>query len=328
MRCLARVAQGDWDGAVGDAAAARTLASQAEVWSVVWARAVSIDVPASRGQWDIAAAHLSEARAALTRLPYPRTLDFVARHESAIHVARGDHQALLGLVEPLRADSYLEQLAAFRSHRWIFPAWISACIQLGRLADAEGGIDRYAAMLQRWPGGIEAARLGWLRGLLAQARGQPEAARRHFETDLADPTTPDDPFVHGQLRHTMGRFEQAVGRRREAIHHLTAAHDLFVKLHAAPFVARCVLDLAAVGLRSASTDPRALTEREEDVVALVSRGFTNKEVTRDLFLSTKTVEYHLRGIYSKLGITGRGELRRLRAGGLPVDTPARPSWGT
>ena len=126
----------------------------------------------------------------------------------------------------------------------------------------------------------------------------------------------------------MGRLEQAVGRRREAIHHLTAAHDLFAQLHAAPWVERCASTWPPSGLRSASTDPRALTEREEDVVALVSRDYTNKEVARELFVSPKAVEYHLRGIYSKLGITSRGELRRLRAGGLPVDTPARPSWGT
>ena len=54
MRSMARFRLGDWDGALADAAAARARAV-AEVWSVVWARAVSIDVPASRGQWDIAA---------------------------------------------------------------------------------------------------------------------------------------------------------------------------------------------------------------------------------------------------------------------------------
>ena len=61
-----------------------------------------------------------------------------------------------------------------------------------------------------------------------------------------------------------------------------------------------------------SADPRVLTEREEDVAALVSQGYTNKEVARELFVSAKAVEYHLAGIYAKLGISNRGELRRLR----------------
>ena len=315
MRSMARFRLGDWDGALADAAAARALAVQAEVWSVVWARAVSIDVPASRGQWDIAAAHLAEARIALGRLPYAQVVDVVARHESAIHVARGDYSALLALLEPLRTGHHMEQLAAFRPHRWILPTWISSAIHAGRLVEAERELDRYTGMLERWPGGVEPARLGWLRGLLAQAHGQPETARRHFHADLADVKTPKDPFTHGQLRHTMGRFEQAAGRRREAINHLTVAHDLFTQLRAAPFIERCRLDLTAAGRRPVGTNPRALTEREEDVVALVSRGFTNKEVARELFLSAKTVEYHLRGVYSKLGIASRTELRRLRGSG-------------
>ena len=74
---------------------------------------------------------------------------------------------------------------------------------------------------------------------------------------------------------------------------------------------------------STSTDPCTLTEREEDVAALVSRGLTNKEVARDLFVSAKTVEYHLRGIYSKLGIASRIELRRLRCARQPPRTRPR-----
>ena len=61
-------------------------------------------------------------------------------------------------------------------------------------------------------------------------------------------------------------------------------------------------------------DPLVLTRREEDVRALVLRGYTNKEVASELFLTSRTVEYHLRNIYAKLGIAGRQELRRMRNG--------------
>ena len=319
LRCLARQSRGDWDGALGDAAAARALATQAEAWSVVWASAASIHVPANRGQWDIAAGHLAEARAALTRLPYGQVIDLVARGESALHTARADHAAILGVLEPLLASSHLEELVSFRPYRWVLPTWISSCIEVGRLADAERDLNRYTIMLARWPGGLDLDRLGWLRGLLAQARGEPDTARDHFAVDLADPRTAMDPFVHAQLRQALGRLEQAVGRRREAIRQLTLAHDLFARLRAAPFVDRCRFDLAASGLRSVSADPRVLTEREEDVAALVSRGYTNKEVARELFVSAKAVEYHLAGVYAKLGISNRGELRRLRN---PSTTPS------
>ena len=317
MRCLVRYYRGDWDGALGDAAAARALAAQAEVWSVAWARGVSIDVPANRGQWDIATDHLAEARAAMARLPNIQVVDLIARHESLIYAARGEHDAVLAVLEPLLSENFLLQLAAFRSYRFTLPAWIISCIEVGRLADAERELDRYAAMLHRWPGGVGPERLGWLRGLLAQARGEPDAARAHFGADLSDPELTAMPFLHAQLRQAAGRLEQAAGRRREAIRHLTIAHGLFSQLRARPFVDRCRVDLAASGLRSASTDPQALTEREEDVAALVSRGYTNKEVARELFVSPKAVEYHLRGIYSKLGISTRGELRRLRTAVSP-----------
>ena len=313
LRCLARYRRGDWDGALGDAAAARALATHAEAWSVAWARAASIDVPANRGQWDIAAEHLAEARTALTNLRYPQVVDVVARHESAILTARGDHDALLELLEPLLAENHLEQMAAFRSYRWILPSWISTCVQVGRLVDAERELDRYTSMLRRWPGGLDLDRLGWLHGLVASARGEHDAARESFHRDLADPSTSTDPFVHAQVRQAAGRSEHAAGRRREAVRQLTLAHDLFARLRAAPFVERCRLDLAASGLRASSTDVHVLTERQEDVAALVSRGYTNKEVARELMVSPKAVEYHLSGIYTRLGISSRRELRRLRA---------------
>lgn len=84
------------------------------------------------------------------------------------------------------------------------------------------------------------------------------------------------------------------------------------RLRAAPFLERSSDELAACGLHSNSADPLGLTQREQDVTALVVRGHTNKEVAAELFLTAKTVEYHLRNIYAKLGITSRRELRQLR----------------
>lgn len=312
MRSTARYHRGDWDGALSDAAAARALATQAEAWSAVWAFGASIDVPANRGQGDIAADHLTAAKAAMATLPYGQVVDWVARHESTIHITRGDHEALLGLLEPLVCEQHFRELASYRSHRWILPAWISTLIEVGRLADAGRALDWYAAMLGRSPGGLGPGRLGWLSGLLAQARGDPDAAREHFRAELADAATVATPFFHGRVLRAAGRLEQAVGRRRPAIQHLTAAYTVFAGLRATPFVQRCRVDLEASGMGSAGDDPHTMTERQEDVAALVSRGYTNKEVARELFMSTKAVEYHLRGIYTKLGITSRHDLRRLR----------------
>ena len=55
------------------------------------------------------------------------------------------------------------------------------------------------------------------------------------------------------------------------------------------------------------------TPHEEAVVALVARGLTNREIGRDLYITPRTVAYHLSNVYAKLGIASRRELVRLRA---------------
>jgi len=95
---------------------------------------------------------------------------------------------------------------------------------------------------------------------------------------------------------------------------LRAAHRLLTGVGATPFVARVEADLAAVGMPVAASQrkgsPLALTGREADVVALVAKGMTNTEVAAELYVSTNTVEYHLRNVFAKLGISSRRELRK------------------
>ena len=93
---------------------------------------------------------------------------------------------------------------------------------------------------------------------------------------------------------------------------MTRARAGFASLRAVPYLQRCSADLDACGLSSHVADLLALTPREEDVVALVTQGLSNKQVATELFLTVKTVEYHLRNIYTKLGVRSRHELRQRR----------------
>lgn len=94
---------------------------------------------------------------------------------------------------------------------------------------------------------------------------------------------------------------------------LRAAERHYARMGAAPFLERCRDDIAAAAAapaaRAAWLD--ALTARERDVALLVGRGWTNREIAAALFVTAKTVEYHLRNTYMKLGITTRHELRDL-----------------
>ncbi len=322
FRSTARFLLGDWDGASVDAAAARALAQGgAETWSAALALAGSVDVPAARGQWDVAARYLARAAEAAASLPAFAAGERVCSRAAALAAARDDPHGVLDAVAPVWSEELLHRLSLLRCSREVMQARIAALADLGRLAEAEAGLDRYEAVLHEFPEGPVPGRLGWLRGLVAEARGRPHVAREHYAIDLADTQLRQVPFLRAQLLLTSGRLERVLGNRREAIRRLGEARDILSRLRAEPALARCRAELLACGVQSPSTDPLALTPREEDVSALVARGCTNKEVAAELFLTVKTVEYHLRNIYTKLDITSRQQLRRLRR---PVTEPATP----
>ena len=119
---------------------------------------------------------------------------------------------------------------------------------------------------------------------------------------------------------------------------LQAAHDRFAALGARPYVERCERELSASGLAPAKRhafDPSRLTAQELAVAQLVARGLSNRQVASELFVSVKTVQFHLTRIYSKLRVSSRGELAAHfhRAGGpgvngddaARVDQPERSS---
>ena len=86
---------------------------------------------------------------------------------------------------------------------------------------------------------------------------------------------------------------------------------MFTEMGADAFAARARTELAATGerprKRSVETT-QALTPQEAQVARLVAEGGTNRDVAAELFISPATVEYHLRKVYQKLGITSRTQL--------------------
>lgn len=312
LRAVTRHALGDWDGAAIDAAAARALAQgEAQAWSIPLAYAVSVDVPAWRGLFDVAAAYLEVAEAGLRVLSSPQAVDFVVERRLTLAMARGDHDAAADLLEPLLRSDHLERAGIVRIHRWPLQCWTICRLRAGDLAGAAEALTDYERSLERWPGGAMPPRLGWLRGQLAEARGEPLSAREHYAADLLCAETARTPHALAELLLAMGRLERVLGNRRDAVEHLTRARQLFHRLRATPGETACTSELAACGLQSRLSDPLSLTPREQDVVSLVARGCTNKEVAAELYLTAKTVEYHLRNIFTKLGISSRQELRRL-----------------
>jgi ATP/maltotriose-dependent transcriptional regulator MalT len=111
-------------------------------------------------------------------------------------------------------------------------------------------------------------------------------------------------------------------RRQDAREELREAHQMLATMGAAGFAERARGELMATGETTRRRVPEsasALTAQEVQVARLAADGFTNPEIGVKLFLSARTVEWHLRKVYVKLGVNSR---RRLRDA-LPRTQPLR-----
>ncbi|MDT7709064.1 MAG: hypothetical protein QOG20_4671, partial [Pseudonocardiales bacterium] len=119
------------------------------------------------------------------------------------------------------------------------------------------------------------------------------------------------PFERARVELAAGGFLRRLGRRRRAADLLTAAEARFTALGAVPYSERCAKELAASGLHPAARrgrDGTDLTSQELVVARLAAGGRSNREVADELVVSIKTIEYHLRNAFQKLGVTSRRQL--------------------
>ena len=129
------------------------------------------------------------------------------------------------------------------------------------------------------------------------------------------------PFEKARTQLALGERLRRAKQRAEAREPLTAALDAFERLGARPWAERARTELRATGgpagARRAQAAAEQLTPHELQIAVLVSQGMTNREAAAALFLSPKTIEYHLGQIYRKLDVRGRAQLARLMAMELP-----------
>ena len=163
-------------------------------------------------------------------------------------------------------------------------------------------------------------------GLLARSRallaGDADAellyqqAIGHLKQCLAAPELARAHLVYGEwLRRQR--------RRRDARRQLRTAHEMFTAMGAGAFAERARIELLATGerarQRTAETQDE-LTPQEAQIARLVSEGDSNRDIAAQLFLSPSTVDYHLRKVFRKIGVTSRTQLARTMAADRPSTT--------
>ena len=129
---------------------------------------------------------------------------------------------------------------------------------------------------------------------------------------------------HARVELLYGEWLRREKRQRDAREHLQAAYSMFREIGADGFAERARLELAAAGgtaRRPGSSHGGGLTPQELQVAVLAAAGFTNLEIASRLFISPKTVDYHLGKVFRKLGVGSRRQLARVpldQAQAVPV----------
>jgi len=164
----------------------------------------------------------------------------------------------------------------------------------------------------------------WAMGIEARARAlttEDETADRYYREaiDFFTQTRSSMDLARTQLLY--GEWLRRVNRRKDARENLRIAHEMFLEMGASSFAERAYRELLATGetVRKRTVDTRFdLTPQEAQITRLVGEGRSNVEIGARLFLSHRTVEWHLRKVYQKLGINSRKELKRIPQDGLSL----------
>ncbi|MCO1654809.1 helix-turn-helix transcriptional regulator [Pseudonocardia humida] len=211
--------------------------------------------------------------------------------------------------------------AAPEARAWL-PDLVEAAARAGRPDQARAAAERFS----RWAACVD---LPWARAVALRCRALvadgPEAGRLFAEavavhrseaagTDPAASPTGSRPFERARTELLHGEWLRRARLRTAARAPLRSACETFDDLGATPWAARARAELRATGESRAEPPPDglgALTPQELQVVRLAAGGLSNREIGAQLFLSPRTVAYHLHKAFPKLGVTTRSQLARL-----------------
>jgi DNA-binding CsgD family transcriptional regulator len=204
--------------------------------------------------------------------------------------------------------------------KWALAELVEAGVRSGNTDEATGALEQLSAFAMA--SGTETA-LGVLAGRNALLRTGSAAEDCYQEAiERLRHTTLRVEHSRAQLRY--GEWLRREGRRGHARVQLRTAYDTLAAMGVNGFAERARLELAATGevVRKPTAAPTSddLTAQEATIARLAAEGLTNPDIGAALYLSPRTVEWHLRKVFIKLGVTTRRQLRQ----SLPASDPATP----
>jgi DNA-binding CsgD family transcriptional regulator len=178
---------------------------------------------------------------------------------------------------------------------------VEISLAAGDVAAARAGAEELSQLAADLKAPAVLARAAQATGAVLLSEGESRAALETLRRAWAVWHGLDAPYESARVRVLVALACRALGDHDSAAMELDAARWVFEQLGAAPDLVR-VAELAPPG-RGAPRGP--LTDREAEVLRLVARGRTNREIGAELFISDKTVARHLSNIFAKLGVSSR-----------------------
>ena len=222
---------------------------------------------------------------------------------------------------------YGEALAAARQaceyEDVVFYGW--ALVELIEAGVRGGRPDEAAAALDRLSERTQASGTEWALGIEARCRGLLSDDESLYRESVERLVRSRSAVELARSRLLYGEWLRRENRRVDARAQLRVAYEMFSRMGAAAFADRARRELSATGetVRKRTVETvDELTTQEKQVARLAAQGRTNPEIGALLFISPRTVEYHLHKVFPKLGISSRRELRKALQGAGDAAVPA------